>query len=64
MHGHENFVYEFIETLAGKKLGDMRVLTDGVERRHEPEAAWTSTRNLTNILGVGVDGGFRCAFPD
>ena len=56
--------YHFIETHTGRTLGAMRVRTDRVDMRREPEGAWTSTRNLTDILDGGVDGGLTFAFPD
>ena len=58
------FKYEFIETFTGRVLGHMSVRADRVELRRAPLGAWTSTRDLTDILEGGVDGGLTFAFPD
>ena len=58
------FVYNFIEAYTGRTLGEMRVRSDRVDLRRQPDGAWTSTRLLSDILEGGVDGGLSFAFPD
>lgn len=58
------YTYHFVEIATKRTLGIMRVRADMVEKRHAPEGAWTTTKNLDDILEGGISPGLEFSFPD